>query len=504
MGYRIRDLQGATLPLTGQEIIEIEQGGSSRQVKVLYLLPGFEETLSQDLADKVDVDKGAAMIGYNGRTQAQRNGDVLSVRDYITTAIDGTTSNQAGIVAAVNDAIAKGSTLYWPPGTYVANSAVPGFYSIKHSGPGSLKNGGTLPITSATTSSISLYVATTGNNNNLGLSAAQPLATISAAVAAIPQDACGTWIINVAAGTYAEALNIARPKNPNLNILVLGPAVGTGAQTVILEGSAQSTSIPGIYVEDLSKVSIKHIKAQNFAYSGVYFMGCGLAQMDNVNVFNCGTSGRELVRTSHGVLVATGCQLDGNNASLNGFVCYHGFMSVLGASTITKCTGAAGLYAESSGGHFDTNVVSNCGRGLYALQGGFPTISSGSITGCTTAAIESDQGSYIAVVSNPAFSGNGVNIRQTISTGIGGKLRDDATRTTLFANNDAFEVITQGGGAFMMQLGNSGLTIPGGAWNSRHLILGAYHLWIDASGRLRIKSGAPTSDTDGTIVGTQA
>jgi hypothetical protein len=35
------------------------------------------------------------------------------------------------------------------------------------------------------------------------------------------------------------------------------------------------------------------------------------------------------------------------------------------------------------------------------------------------------------------------------------------------------------------------------------LILGGYHLWVDGSARLRIKSGAPTSDTDGVVVGTQ-
>jgi hypothetical protein len=33
---------------------------------------------------------------------------------------------------------------------------------------------------------------------------------------------------------------------------------------------------------------------------------------------------------------------------------------------------------------------------------------------------------------------------------------------------------------------------------------GTYSLWVDSSGRLRIKSTAPTSDTDGTVVGTQA
>jgi len=42
-----------------------------------------------------------------------------------------------------------------------------------------------------------------------------------------------------------------------------------------------------------------------------------------------------------------------------------------------------------------------------------------------------------------------------------------------------------------------------GVWNTGRLIMGAFHLWVDGSGRLRIKSGAPTSDTDGTVVGTQ-
>jgi len=32
---------------------------------------------------------------------------------------------------------------------------------------------------------------------------------------------------------------------------------------------------------------------------------------------------------------------------------------------------------------------------------------------------------------------------------------------------------------------------------------GSYFLWVDATGVLRIKNGAPASDTDGTVVGTQ-
>lgn len=44
--------------------------------------------------------------------------------------------------------------------------------------------------------------------------------------------------------------------------------------------------------------------------------------------------------------------------------------------------------------------------------------------------------------------------------------------------------------------GNSSWTVP-------PIIIGNYNLWVDATGDLRIKNGAPVSDTDGTVVGTQ-
>lgn len=42
-----------------------------------------------------------------------------------------------------------------------------------------------------------------------------------------------------------------------------------------------------------------------------------------------------------------------------------------------------------------------------------------------------------------------------------------------------------------------------GAWDGGHLQLGSYHLWVDSTGDLRIKSSAPVNDTDGTVVGAQ-
>ena len=44
-----------------------------------------------------------------------------------------------------------------------------------------------------------------------------------------------------------------------------------------------------------------------------------------------------------------------------------------------------------------------------------------------------------------------------------------------------------------------------GSWGSgKHIILGNYHLWIDTQNRLRIKNGAPNTETDGTVVGSQS
>lgn len=47
-------------------------------------------------------------------------------------------------------------------------------------------------------------------------------------------------------------------------------------------------------------------------------------------------------------------------------------------------------------------------------------------------------------------------------------------------------------------------TLVDGSWNNGPLRLGAYYLWVDATGDLRIKDSAPSSATDGVVVGTQS
>lgn len=42
-----------------------------------------------------------------------------------------------------------------------------------------------------------------------------------------------------------------------------------------------------------------------------------------------------------------------------------------------------------------------------------------------------------------------------------------------------------------------------GLYSAGRLKLRGHYLWVDAADKLRIKATAPTSDTDGTVVGTQ-
>ncbi|TMV45106.1 hypothetical protein FE783_30050 [Paenibacillus mesophilus] len=51
---------------------------------------------------------------------------------------------------------------------------------------------------------------------------------------------------------------------------------------------------------------------------------------------------------------------------------------------------------------------------------------------------------------------------------------------------------------------DQGFATAGSDFTGKPLRLGAYCLWVDAAGRLRIKKGDPVSDTDGVVVGAQA
>jgi hypothetical protein len=158
---------------------------------------------ASDLANQDVPSLGAALWGYKGRNGYERLGDLVSVRDYIDSPVDGITSNQDGMVAAVADAISKNADLLWPAGVYVRTGSIPGFHQVRHVGPGVIKIGSAFfvvqPKGSATTRN-TLYVAPSGSDIYDGLSSSTPFKTIQAAFDAVtnfgPQLA-GLWDVSV-------------------------------------------------------------------------------------------------------------------------------------------------------------------------------------------------------------------------------------------------------------------------------------------------------------------
>lgn len=128
--------------------------------------------------------------------------------------------------------------------------------------------------------------------------------------------------------------------------------------------------------------------------------------------------------------------------------------------------------------------------------------------------------SYIATLVNNATVKTEINVQTLANSGIGfsspvtinnGKSlamvwgATDQYKHEIRPNttSNALELQTNTGLNEVVLFGS--LAIDGTVgWNANKIRLGTYRLWVDSNGKLRIKNGAPTSDTDGTIVGVQS
>lgn len=110
---------------------------------------------------------------------------------------------------------------------------------------------------SMTTGNLTLYVSTTGNDNNDGLTAGTALRTVQAAINKIPQILRHPVVINIAAGTYAE-----RPVLENkygASIVLQGATTkGTTHQISGLDVRSVSSniSIRGFYINNATNHNI--------------------------------------------------------------------------------------------------------------------------------------------------------------------------------------------------------------------------------------------------------
>src|SRR5262245_32331817 len=163
--------------------------------------------------------------------------------------------NDVGIAAAIVDALASGAEIWWPFGTYPSAASIANLHSVRHRGPGAISRGGDVfylqPRTGQTNR---LYVATTGNAANDGITSAASSAMVK------PQDAFtalknygpvldGTWRVIVAAGTYAVHSQTMEVASRDW-VIVQGPGVGghPNVPTAIFDGSGFAANQHGFII----------------------------------------------------------------------------------------------------------------------------------------------------------------------------------------------------------------------------------------------------------------
>lgn len=153
------------------------------------------------------IQAGAGAVATTDQIKGRQ---VLSVQDF-TGPPDGVTSNQAGIVAAVTEAIARDADLYWPGGPpFVATGNVPNFHSVNHIGPGKFLRAGTTFIINPGVDELNqIFVSPTGLATNDGLSSGFPKTPQSASdvMEGLGEKITrGRWRILFLAGTYRSGI----------------------------------------------------------------------------------------------------------------------------------------------------------------------------------------------------------------------------------------------------------------------------------------------------------
>lgn len=107
--------------------------------------------------------------------------------------------------------------------------------------------------------------------------------------------------------------------------------------------------------------------------------------------------------------------------------------------------------------------------------------------------------------SNPSFTTTREQQSQSIPFVIGNHyFNDDGTYAIYRTFNGKTLAICDSGGIRNARSTTSRFRTESSSWKGRNLGMGTYVLWVDSTGNLRIKNGSPSSDTDGTIVGTQS
>ena len=270
----------------------------------------------------------------------------------------------------------------------------------------------------------------------------------------------------------------------------------------------------GIYVEcDRSDNYLYNFCLRDIVVQGCKGDGCRMVgnvfegQIINSYFRKNGGNGITFSHGEHGGILS----------SIHVFGCVFGDNKAQGAALIRNCydvafhgcyfllNGAFGLVAENG-----CTLLSNCGfennhmdAGDFAHGDAAVNLNSfGTLLACTSYSLFYQTrllrafvtGSLTLLGCSGSGDGKARNAGLALLAGTKPSLATVIGCHGEIATKDGFEAIeigAAGGGARF-----------GSAWQSAILPrLGNYHLWVDKSGRLRLKDGAPASDEDGALVG---
>jgi len=298
------------------------------------------------------------------RTLANRFAEWVNPYDFGAIG-DGISNDTTAVVNAVTYALTNSKPMFWAKGTFLTTTSIANFHDVIHNGPGVIKRGSTLfyPDPSMNEGKTNnLYVSSTGNNTNDGLTAGEPRLTVQSMGNVIYGYHWGdiTWVVNLAAGTYSSTQTSFSKEFPTPNrVQFKGPNVGAGVQpTALVIAATPMTDTIGWYFQNNIRVQVSDVNFKNYREAAspsannlglaLVFDGRCEAYTTNVWTDDC----------DQGIYCANGTQIRVQAGR-------HGFNAINGASIqlIRHCEGSIGY----GGSVADVNGIT----GVAFIGGGY-------------------------------------------------------------------------------------------------------------------------------------